>query len=401
MLYRNIVFCRGASYLRDICIITNKYPNPLEPNVLVFVQQLVWEMADQGVNCTVICPVPVNVNPKYLKFPYKTTERTDNGSTINVFFPKYIGFGQSDMLGYNPARLTTHNFEKAVSKVIGNMNSKPSAVYGHFVTPAGITAARIGKKYNIPSFMAHGEATPNTINHFGVEGVRKELTTIDGVIAVSTHNKEMLTSLNVVEEKKIVVFPNGYRDERFFPRDRIESRRKFNLPEDKFIVSFVGSFDHRKGINRVMESVNKLDDVYVICAGKGHLQPKGEKCLYSGIVNNEELPYFYSASDAFVLPTLNEGCCNAIIEAMACGLPIVSSNKRFNDDILDNNCSLRIDPLAINEIGAAIRDLFKEHELRRTLGNGSIAKAKTLTLKKRAQNIVRFIENKINTTILD
>lgn len=61
-----------------ITFITNKYPNPVEENVLVFLQQLVWSMADKGIECTVICPVPVNINPKYIKFPYKTYEKTEN-----------------------------------------------------------------------------------------------------------------------------------------------------------------------------------------------------------------------------------------------------------------------------------------------------------------------------------
>lgn len=61
---------------------------------------------------------------------------------------------------------------------------KPNAVYVHFVTPAGITAARIWRKFDIPSFMAHGQATTKTIEHFGVEAVRKELYSINGVIAL-------------------------------------------------------------------------------------------------------------------------------------------------------------------------------------------------------------------------
>lgn len=378
--------------LKNICIITNKYPNPIEPNVLVFVQQLVWTMADLRMDCTVICPMPININPSYAKFPNKIIEQTENGNLVTVYLPKYIGFGQSDILGFNPARITTKLFTHAVSRVINDMKTKPDAVYGHFVTPAGIAAARIGKKYKIPSFMAHGEATFMTIDHFGKERVAKELESLNGVVAVSTQNKNMLTSINAVAERKIEVFPNGFRKERFFPRNRTESRRKFDLPEDAFIISFVGSFDNRKGIERLMEAVNNLDNVYVICAGSGELKPSSNRCLYSDPVKNEDLPFFYSASDAFVLPTLNEGCCNAIIEAMACGLPIVSSDLSFNDDILDDSCSIRVNPKDITEISNAITELKNNEVKLKKLGEGSLLKAKGLTLSSRSSKIIGFLE---------
>lgn len=382
--------------LKRICVLTNKYPNPIENNVLIFVQQLVWAMADQGVKCLVICPVPVNLNLKYAKFPSKTFEKTENNSIVEIYYPKYISLGQSDILGFNPARITTDNFNQSVRKVIGSMEDKPDAIYGHFITPAGISAARIGREFDIPSFMAYGEATLGTIEHFGIEKVNDELSNLNGVVAVSKKNKNILISVNAVKEEIIEVFPNGYREERFFSHDKNESRLKFGLPKDKFIVSFVGSFDHRKGIKRLMKAVNELDNVYVICAGAGEYLPSGDRCLYNKSVKNEELPYFYSAADVFVLPTLNEGCCNAIIEAMACGLPIISSNLPFNDDILDDTCSIRIDPLNIDEIKNAIKTLYDDRERLKALQKGSLEKAKSLTLEVRAKGIIDFIEGKLH-----
>lgn len=381
--------------MKKIAFITNKYPNSIENNVLVFLQQLVWEIAELDEDCIVICPVPVNINPKYLKFPYKTYEKTENGSEVTIYFPKYIGFGQSDIFGFNPAKLTTNNFTRAVKKVIGKMNIKPDALYGHFVTPAGITAARVGREFNIPSFMAYGEATSNMIKHFGYNEVSKELASLDGVISVSTQNKNILLSIDAVSEDIIEVFPNGYREERFYPRDKQLSRSKFNLPEDKFIVCFVGSFDHRKGIERLISAVNELDDVYVICGGKGELVPESNKCLYNKSVDHADLPYFYSAADVFVLPTLNEGCCNAIIEAMACGLPIISSNQPFNDDILDDSCSIRINPLNVKQIKQSIAYLYNNEQELNDFKKGSLKKAESFKLKLRAKNIIYFIGNKI------
>lgn len=381
--------------MNSICIIVNKYPNKIEPSVLVFVQQLAWSMADQNIKVSVICPLPINININYMSIPHKITEITENNNEVEVYFPKFIGFGQSKKIfGKSPAPITTHLFTKSVRKVISKMKVKPDVVYGHFVTPSGICTSRIGKEFNIPSFMAHGEATPNTINQFGVAKVKEELKDLNGIIAVSSRNKDMLVSLDVADENKIEVFPNSYRPERFYPRDKRISREKFGFEQDDFIIGFVGSFDDRKGILRLENAVESIDNVKFACAGKGKLVPTSEKCIFSSPIDNKDLPYFYSAIDIFVLPTRNEGCCNAIIEALACGIPIISSNKPFNDEILDSTCSIKIDPENVDEIREAIKKLYEDVKLRQTMAKGSIEKAKTLTLERRAQNIIKFIRER-------
>ncbi len=159
-----------------ICFITNKYPNEVDKNTLVFLKQLVDEISNQGIKCSVICPVPTNLNRDYKKLPIK-----DTASNVTIYYPRYFGLGQKDYLFYNPAKFTTNHFTKAVDSVIKTIDPNTIDVfYGHFVTPAGIASARMGRKYNKPSFMAHGEATYMTINHFGGEKVKKELSTLSG-----------------------------------------------------------------------------------------------------------------------------------------------------------------------------------------------------------------------------
>ncbi len=382
--------------LKNLVVITNKYPNKFNPNILVFVQQLVWQFAKLGVNCTVISPMAVNIHPKYFKLKLFSKEKTDSGETITVLRPKYISLGQSKICGINPAKISVKFFEKCITRIIKKEKLNPDALYSHFITPAGIAAARIGRKINIPVFMAHGEATPKTIEVFGgVDEVAKELQTLNGVIAVSTHNKEMLVERNVFVADKICIFPNGYNPLRFMKINKEIARKQLGFNEYDFIVGFVGSFDNRKGILRLQEAVDRISNVKFACAGKGKIIPISKNCIYSKAINNEKLPIFYSACDVFVLPTLNEGCCNAIIEAMACGLPIVSSDLSFNDDILDETNSIRVDPNSVDQIEAAIRLLKDNLELRNKLSKGSLEKAKSLTLEKRAENILRFIEERI------
>lgn len=385
--------------MKTICIITNKYPNVYEPNVLVFVQQLVWEMADQGIDCTVICPMPVNIHPKYFNLPYHTIEYTEKNNKINVLRPKYFSLGQTEILGINPAKFSTKSFECCVKKAIINNKLKPDVLYAHFITPAGIAAVRVGRSLNIPTFMAHGEATTMTIDDFGgAIDVSNELKYLNGTIAVSSHNKKMLLDNNIVCEEKIKIFPNGFNPLRFHKMDKWKARKKFGFDTNDFIVGFVGSFDNRKGILRLQEAVDSFGGrVKFACAGKGKLMPSSANCIYAKPVNHSNLINFYNACDIFVLPTQMEGCCNAIVEAVACGLPIVSSDRLFNKEILDETNALLIDPDNVNEIKVAISKLYSDKGLREKKAMGSLKMSQNLTIEKRTKRIINYIEESINS----
>ncbi len=117
--------------------------------------------------------------------------------------------------------------------------------------------------------------------------------------------------------------------------------------------------------------------------------------LLKDSIAHELLPDYLSASDVFVLPTLNEGCCNAIVEAISCGVPVISSNLPFNDDILDDTCSVRIDPSNVEEIKYAIGLLKNDEALRAKLAKGALKKSESLSIETRAKRVLDFIHSKM------
>lgn len=377
---------------KKIVIVANKYPNVLEPNVCVFIQQLVWSFADMGYDCNVVVPLPINLNREYRNIPYCVVENTERGTAVKVYHPQYISMGQSGAtLQKQRVLFTTKMFERAVDSVIKKMDRTPDVLYSHFLCPAGVTVSRLGKKYGIPAYMAHGEALYAGNEKYGNKRLAQELTGLNGVIAVSSQNKQYVVDAGIVKPEIVDIFPNGYREERFFPRDKAEARERFGFPQGEFIVGMCGSFDERKGVLRLQKAVDQIPDAYFACAGKGEQNPSSEKCLWAKPVNNDELPYFYSALDAFVLPTQNEGCCNAIVEAIACGCPIISSDRAFNADICDHTNSLLVDPDNVDEIRNAILRVKEDNNLRQSLGEGSLRKSKELTLNARARRILTFM----------
>jgi glycosyltransferase involved in cell wall biosynthesis len=252
-------------------------------------------------------------------------------------------------------------------------------------------AVKLGVAYSKPSYIAYGESSDWSVKNHTRHFIRRIFSYVNGVIAVSTKNKEVLTGKKFCVEQKIGVFMNGVKVEHFYPRDKKTARSQLGL-DNKFIVAFVGHFINRKGILELSEAVSEIDDVGLILAGKGPLSPSGQHILYKGLVVPELMPYFLSAADAFVLPSKNEGCSNAILEAMACGLPVISSNLSFNYDILDESCSILVDPENVDDIRDAILRLKNNPELRERLAQGSLEKVKAFSVSKRAKDILTFMD---------
>ena len=370
------------------------YPNKVSPYRNVFFQNLIFAMADIGVDCTVISPVPIT---KYRKrvasIPYKTFDTTSSGSKIRVFYPRYISVSSVQIGKYNTETLSELFFEKSVMKTVKSLNEQFDAVYGHFVLYGGLAAIKVGNYLNIPSYFAYGECDFKTEvgNTYGIPSP-DQIKGLRGVVSVSSKNTNELNELGFVKGIPILTAPNSTDLSLFTAKNKEKCREKLGIPKDKFVVGFVGGFIERKGDKRLLAAVNELNDVYAAFAGRGDSKPIGEKVVFCQALEHDQVPILLNAVDVFCLPTLAEGSCNAIVEAMACGLPVISSNLPFNDDVLDESNSIRIDPMSIDQIKNAIEQL-KEDGKRKELSTGAYKTAQNLSISARAERILHFIEN--------
>ena len=136
-------------------------------------------------------------------------------------------------------------------------------------------------------------------------------------------------------------------------------------------------------------------DVFSLFIGKGGQIPDCENILFIEEVSHERVPLYLNAADAFVLPTMHEGCCNAVVEAMACGLPIISSNLPFNWDVLDNSNSIMVNPSNLEMIADAIKTLRDNVELHDALSKGALRSAENLSIERRVESIMSYISSKM------
>ena len=380
--------------MKKIIILANKYPNKLEENVNVFTQQITWSLVDAGAECCVICPMPINYNIRNIMFNYIREETTESGKKIKIYHPKYVGFGQTGKyLLKTRVKLTQFFYNRAVNKVLKSLNKENSTLFAEFLCPSGVAASVLGKKYGIKSIMQCGESTYLGDKKYGNKYLKNKLRYLSGVIALSEYNKEFLVKPEVISSDKVVIMPSGYRKDRIHQRDKYESRKYLGLPIDKFIVGFCGSFDDRKGILRLEKSIDMIDDTDIVLAavGKGTKTPSTKKLVFLNTIHHSKLSYFYSAIDVFAFPTYSEGCCTAIVEAIACGCPIISSDRSFNYDICKSDNSILIEPDDIDKLKDSIIQLKVNPELRKKMSDASIKLSKSLSLDEKAKKILEYI----------
>ncbi len=384
--------------IKHLLVVAGNFPSPGSPSSGTFVQEFVRGVARQGVKCTVIAPVALHKGRNQSAYPIEAfDDSAGSGQRICILRPRFISlsaWNKLKLLGkFNPTRFTYLQFESSVLKTIQKRQLNPDAIYGHFLYFSGATAVRLGKRLGIPAFPCVGEGELWTIDWFGKRVAQTDLANATGFMTVNSGLAGLMRNDLGFDKNPIGVFPNGADLQKFYPRDKWESREALGLPHDQFLVASIGNFLFKKGVVRVGEAIDGLPGVSGIFAGSGPLPPQAKNIALCRRVQHSDIPILLSACDVFVLPTMVEGSCNALVEAMACGLPIISSDSAFNDDLLDEKMSIRVDPLDVVAIRKAIIELRDNSELRNKMSLNSIEKAKQFDVNDRVIRMLEFMSS--------
>lgn len=124
--------------------------------------------------------------------------------------------------------------------------------------------------------------------------------------------------------------------------EKKEAKRKLGLSEDDIVISFVGYSlgDERKGLRKLLAALSLLNDerIKLLCVGRKNMQIEDSNVVALGFVGDKErLSLIYSASDAFVSPSLQESFGKTIVEALYCGTPVVSTPVGIAPEIINES----------------------------------------------------------------
>lgn len=374
---------------KKICIISNGYPTNDDPEY-AFIQPVARAFADEGKECIVIAPQSWTKHKltKKKKRPYRWIDKTNKGNVVIIYQPEYLSLSTIKIFKRNVSILLR---DCAIERCFKKEEIEPDVLYAHF-WDCGIVACKLAKKNNTPVFVASGESRIRVFNYYRKSKIVKSLPYIKGLVCVSTKNLAESRNFGLLQfNPKTLVLPNAINPQEFYNIPKDKARKILGYKIEDRIAIFVGTFCHRKGVLRVIQAVEKIESLKLILIGSGEQEAKSDRIIFSGKVPHDKIYLYLNAADVFVLPTLAEGCCNAIVEALACGLPIVSSNLSFNKDILNESNSIMINPENIDEIAVALDQIINDEALQTILSKGALLSVKELTIDQRCKKILAFL----------
>ncbi len=232
----------------------------------------------------------------------------------------------------------------------------------------------------------------------------------DLIIAVSQSTKEDLTSLYAIDEKKIKVIysgvESGLSDDQPDQEKLEAARKKYRLPQ-RFIL-FFGTIEPRKNLRGLVESFNllkrekKFADLHLVMAGSfgwlfKDIVAQAKKSRWSshihfpGFIDYQDKGTLYRLADVFVYPSFFEGFGFPPLEAMACGIPVVCSNKTSLPEIV-GDAGMLVDPYLPGEIAEATKLVLEEDDFKKILIERGKKRVLKFTWEKTAKEFLEVIE---------
>jgi glycosyltransferase involved in cell wall biosynthesis len=335
-----------------VVVVSTLFPSSRRPLAGVFIKERIKRVA-AALPVTVVSPQPWFPLQGLLRFVqpgYRPAlPRREVVDGLEVLRPRFLAL--PGLLRQLDGLMMAWALEREVRRL--RDAGRADLLDAHFLYPDGSAAARVGRRLDLPVTVTLRGTEPG---HARRPALRPQLAqavrSVDRVFSVSESLRRVAVELGAPEERTRVV-GNGVDLDRFAPVDRSAARQQLGLPADARVLVTVGGLVERKGFHRVIDCLPTLGQRFggpVHYLVVGGASPEGDMSAelrrqvarlglqqsvhFLGPVSPDELKLPLSAADLFVLATGNEGWANVFLEAMACGLPVVTTRVGGNAEVV-------------------------------------------------------------------
>ncbi|MCK0509221.1 glycosyltransferase [Aromatoleum anaerobium] len=334
-----------------VVVFSTLFPNVAQPHAGLFIRERMFRVG-QFLPLTVIAPVawfPFQSLVRWWRPHFRpAVPRREMQSGVEVIHPRFFSFpgffkgldGIFLALGCLPALWRL--------KRAGRLD----VLDAHFAYPDGYAATLIGRWLRRPvTVTLRGTEVRHAATPILARRIGRTFGRADRIFSVSGSLRALALRLGVAADKVRVV-GNGVDTSRFRPLPQLQARAALGIPAGARVLISVGGLTERKGFHRVIELLPDLRKrfpglVYLIVGGasaEGDWRARLEQSVqelgladavrFLGVVEPDDLKLPLSAADVFVLATRNEGWANVFLEAMACGLPVVTTDVGGNREVV-------------------------------------------------------------------
>jgi glycosyltransferase involved in cell wall biosynthesis len=319
----------------NILTFTTLYPNAARPQHGIFVENRIRELSKTvGVSVRVVAPCPwfpftVSLFGRYSKFALIPRSEIRHG--ISVEHPRYplvpkIGMDAAPALMYYGVRREIERLKRS---------SDFDLIDAHYFYPDGVAAIMLGLHVRKPVAITARGSDLNIIAQYTVPRrmIRWAAERAAGLVTVSAALREHLVGLGIARDR-VFVLPNGVDLELFCPGNRAKFRSELGVKG--LVLLSIGNLIPLKGHELTIEVLTHLPEAHLLIVGDGprrsslqnHAKRLGvaDRIAFLGSMPQHALPKIYSAADIVILASRHEGWPNVLLEAMACGTPVVVSD---------------------------------------------------------------------------
>ncbi|GAW93290.1 glycosyltransferase family 4 protein [Calderihabitans maritimus] len=370
-----------------VLVISHLYPNPRDKEKGIFIRQHLRRLVQQeGLEVTVLSPLPWVPVMSWLPARLKALSRIPlmgEEEGFALYYPRFLCLpGKWFKPCAGPALY--QSIRRLVLRL--NRNHPFHLVHSHCLLPDGYAGLLIARELGVPSLCSARGSDVNLYPRWGpqvLSRTRQVIAQCSQLVAVSRKLAEEIYRL-ASPVRPVEVIYNGVDLEQFQAvSSAAEVRSQLGISQDALVLLFVGRLVREKGIYDLLEAFSRISHrfpracLYLIGSGPEATGLTAEvrkrnltgRVFIVGTKEHRELPCWYQAADLVVLPSYQEGLPNVILEAMACGRPVVATRVGgIPEAVVSGKSGLLVNKGDVQGLAEACLFLLKSPFLRAAMG---------------------------------